>query len=143
MSRLKALFRKYEESLLYLVFGGLTTVVDFIIYILMTDIFHVNYLISNVIAFVGAVIFAFFTNKLYVFKSHSFEMGKVLYEMVTFVGARLFSLVVNMVILYVFVEWVGLDDLMVKIGAAVVVVVMNYGISKWVVFNPKHSRDQE
>ncbi len=70
-------------------------------------------------------------------------MGKVLYEMVTFVGARLFSLVVNMVILYVFVEWVGLDDLMVKIGAAVVVVVMNYGISKWVVFNPKHSRDQE
>ena len=53
---------------------------------------------------------------------------------------RLFSLVVNMVILYVFVEWVGLDDLIVKIGAAVVVVIMNYGISKWLVFNPKHSR---
>ncbi len=140
MSRLKGLFRKYEESLLYLVFGGLTTVVDFIIYILMTDILHVNYLISNVIAFAGAVIFAFFTNKIYVFKSHSFEMKKVLYEMVTFVGARLFSLVVNMVILYVFVEWVGLDDLIVKIGAAVVVVIMNYGISKWLVFNPKHSR---
>lgn len=141
MSKVKELYIKYEESLLYLVFGGLTTMVDFVIYVLLTDVLLINYLVSNIFAFTGAVIFAFFTNKLYVFKSHSFETMKLLYEMVTFVGARLFSLAVNMIILYVFVEWVGIDDLIVKIGAAVVVVLMNYGISKWLVFKPGHQKE--
>lgn len=138
MSKLKAMIIKYQESLLYLIFGGLTTVVDFLIYVVMTDLVHINYLISNVLAFSGAVVFAFVTNKLYVFKSHSFESRRLFYEVTTFIGARLFSLVVNMVILYVFVEWVGLDDLLVKIAASVVVVMMNYVISKWLVFKKTH-----
>lgn len=142
MTRLKIFYQKYEESLLYLVFGGLTTLVDFLIYVLMTDGFHVNYLMSNVLAFIGAVVFAFVTNKIYVFKSHSFEPSRLLYEMTTFIGARLLSLVVNMVILYVFVEWVGIDDLIVKIAASVLVVIMNYAISKWLVFK-KGSHEED
>lgn len=131
---LKAQWYKYEESLLYLVFGGLTTLVDFMIYLGMTKGLGFNYLFSNVVAFSGAVVFAFFTNKIYVFKSHSFKIGKLLYEMVTFIGARLFSLVLNMAIMIAGVEWLELNDLIVKVMAGIVVVMVNYGISKWLIF---------
>jgi len=131
---LKAQWHRYEESLLYLIFGGLTTLVDFLIYLGISHGLGINYLISNVIAFSGAVIFAFFTNKVYVFKSHSFRLGKLFYEMVTFIGARLFSLLLNMVIMIAGVEWLEINDLMVKVMAGIVVVIVNYGISKWLIF---------
>lgn len=134
---LKTQWKAYEEGLLYLIFGVLTTAVDFLIYLMMTDVFLVNYLIGNVVAFLVAVLFAFVTNKLYVFKSHDFTGRKVLYEMGTFVGARLFSLGLNLAILYVFVDWVGMNDVVVKVMASVLVVLVNYIISKWLVFKDR------
>lgn len=133
----KTRWAAYEEGLLYLIFGVLTTVVDFVIYLMMTDVLLVNYLIGNVVAFFGAVLFAFVTNKIYVFKSHDFTGRKVLYEMATFVGARIFSLGLNLAVLYVFVDWFAMNDVVVKVMASVLVVLMNYIISKWLVFKDR------
>lgn len=131
---LKKLFSKYEETLLYLIFGVLTTFVNFIVYLTLTDIFDINYLISNIFAFVAAVIFAFITNKIFVFKSHSWRPGKLVFEVTSFFGARIVSLFADMGILFVMAGLLGINDVIAKVCSNVVVVIMNYVFSKWIIF---------
>lgn len=82
--------KKYKELILYLLFGLLTTVVNLVVFKCFEKLTHV--LIVNIIAWVAAVTFAFFTNKLFVFKSKSWKGSVVVKEAVSFTGARIFSL---------------------------------------------------
>lgn len=137
------LLKKYKEILLYLIFGGLTTVVDwavsFVLYYLWGDaIEQTAWLIhgANVIAWAAAVIFAYVTNRIWVFESKT-HGAAILREFVSFAGGRVLTLLLQEAMFAIFFHALSINEYVVKIVAAVLVVVANYFISKLVVFRKK------
>lgn len=131
---MKSLFVRYRELVSYVFWGGMTTMVNYAAYFLFTDVFHVHYLVSNVIAWAAAVAFAFLVNKLLVFQSKSWARSTVFRELWQFLSARILSGVLETGILWFFVDLLHFNDDLVKIAASVLVVILNYGLSKWIIF---------
>ena len=141
IGRIKALCSKYREQLLYLIFGGLTTVVDwsicFVGYRLFAEQMQTHWVTVHIIdtaAWLAAVLFAFFTNRILVFRSRRRGLLPVLGELGTFAGGRVVTLLAQEAIMAIFVTALGLSEYVIKIVAAVVVVIANYFISKLLVF---------
>ena len=135
---LKKLFLKYKAIILYLFFGGVTTLVNIIVYLLCTELLHIHYLISNVIAWILAVLVAYATNRKWVFDSDKRSMKAVVWELCLFVCARLLSGIFDMATMYLCVDIISINGLPAKIIANVVVVVLNYIFSKWIVFRKRN-----
>ena len=131
---MKELFAKYKELISYVFWGAATTAVNYCVYFLCTQLLQIQYLISNVLSWVAAVAFAFVVNKLFVFASKSWKAGTVLPELWKFVSARILSGVMETGILFLFVELLKLPDGPVKIAAGVLVILLNYAVSKWLIF---------
>ena len=126
-----------REMISYLIFGVLTTVVNLAFYWLFTKVIGVYYITSNVIAWVVAVIFAYVTNKLFVFESKSWEVKLVIKEVIAFGAARVLSLLFETGFLALTVEVMGAPKFIAKIIAAVFVVIINYVASKLFIFKKK------
>ena len=120
-----------KELFLYVVFGVLTTLVNFIVYFLFTKIFFVHYIISNILAWFFSVLFAYVTNRLWVFESKN---DNILKEAALFFGGRFFSGVVDTALMYIFIDILAVGDFISKVVIQVIVVILNYVISKLVVF---------
>ena len=131
------LMKKYREVILYLIFGVLTTLVNLISYFLLTDVAGVNYLFSNVLAWVLSVLFAYGTNRVWVFQSQAKGTAAILKEMLSFFGARLFSGGLDMGIMFVCVSLIGLPDGVIKILSNILVIVLNYLFSKLWIFKKR------
>ena len=127
---------KYKEPLMYLFFGGLTTLISIFVFWLFNGPFGLNELVANLISWVLAVLFAFLTNKTWVFKSTEQEKS-FLALMLSFYAGRLLTLGVEELLLFVFITWLGFNSMVVKILAQIVVIVLNYVISKLLVFRDK------
>ena len=140
MGRCKDLLQseRGRELIGYLFFGILTTVVNIAVFMAM-DAAGVHYLVATVIAWVAAVLFAYVTNKLFVFKSKHATRSAFLREMGLFFGARLLSLGIDEAGMYLLVEWLCLNKTMSKIGMNVVVIAFNYVLSKLVIFKAAKS----
>jgi putative flippase GtrA len=140
LEKLKKLWRflTTPEMISYIVFGVLTTVVNIVSYGLLRPVIHWNsqwdVLTANTIAWILSVAFAFITNKLYVFQSKSFAAGLLMRELASFVGARLFSLAVDSLGMYLMVTALSWNDWIAKIIMNVIVVIINYVLSKWFIF---------
>lgn len=134
MEKLKALFVKYYDILVYLVFGVLTTVVNYLVYLPCYNLLGLSSSVSNVIAWATAVAFAFLTNKPFVFRSHDWSAKTVLPELARFIGTRLGSGGLETLILFVFVDMLGMNGNVWKLITSVLVVVLNYVGSKLLVF---------
>lgn len=131
---MKALWNKYKEYVLYLVFGGVTTVVNYGVYVICGHVLHLGVVPSNIIAWVFAVVVAFVTNKLWVFESKSHETKTVAKEFVEFVLARLLTMLIETLLLWIFVDLLHVNDLIMKIITNVIVVVLNYIFSRFFIF---------
>ncbi len=143
IEKIKALCVKYKEVLLYLIFGGLTTVVSLVSFWICTYPLHINVLISNVISWICAVTFAYFTNAKWVFEAAPRSRGEAFRQFVSFYAGRLATLGVEEAILFVFVTLLHGNEMLVKVIAQVVVVVLNYVVSKLFVFRKKQEPDAE
>ncbi len=137
-SKIKDTYIKYEEIINYLIFGFLTTVVSIVTYLLFANICFPNksdldIQIANVLSWICAVTFAYLTNRRFVFKSKTQGKTKIK-EAFNFVLARVFSLLVDMALMYLLYSIMHIDDTIAKISVQVVVIVMNYILSKIVVF---------
>lgn len=128
--KLAALLKKYKMQIRYLFVGGMTTVVDFVISFLLYTVMNHHW--ANVIAWLGAVVFAFVTNKLWVFESKSTGTSAILSEIVGFAGGRVFSLLVQEGLFVLFVDVMQLNKMLIKICVAVIVVILNYILGKLV-----------
>jgi putative flippase GtrA len=137
LEKLKTLFVKYYDLITYLVFGVLTTVVNYIIYLPCYNLLHLSASVSNVIAWVAAVAFAFLTNKPFVFHSHDWSANVVVPELVKFVGTRIGSGALETLILFVTVDMLRWNGNLWKLITSVLVVVLNYVGSKLLVFRKK------
>ena len=134
---IRALLRKHRELISYVFWGVMTTAVNYVTYLLLTKGFHVYYLTSNVIAWTVSVLFAYFVNKLFVFQSRDWAWRVALRELWQMVASRIFSLGLETGILWLFVEKLLLNEFIVKLAANVLVVIVNYVLSKFIIFNKK------
>ncbi len=151
---MKKLIEKYKELILYVIFGALTTLVNFASFKIFNMILgEEHYLVSNVIAWFASVIFAYITNKLFVFESRSWKIGIIWKEIFSFFSARVFSFAVEELGLYALVDLLNFDayeidifgfviggKMISKILLAVIVVILNYFFSKLVVFRKKNKK---
>ena len=108
--------------------------VNIVIYYLCAHPAAMTTVASTVIAWIASVLFAFITNKLYVFESKSFEKKLLLREGISFFGCRLATGILDLLIMYISVDLLGMQDLFMKILSNVLVIVLNYICSKLVIF---------
>ena len=120
-----------KELCLYIIFGALTTLVNIVSYLIFAKVFLVNYLISNIIAWILSVLFAYITNRIWVFESKN---TNIINEISLFFGGRLFSGVVDTGLMYLFIDILTINDTFSKIVIQIIVVVLNYVFSKLIVF---------
>lgn len=144
MQKIKDFLKKYKEIILYVLFGGLTTVVNYIIYFTCTKALHIGWSPATLFAWIGAVLFAYVTNRIWVFESRAKGFSAVFFEFVKFIGARLLSLGLEWLTLKLLIDilhmdlWVWHDlplgEFVAKTIAQILVIIANYVFSKWIVF---------
>lgn len=135
---MKELWNKYKEIILYGIFGILTTLVNIIVYYLCAKVMGIDVLISTIIAWILSVLFAFVTNRIYVFESKSKHIWKELYLFFSF---RLLSGVIDVADMYLFVTLLHFDDMIIKIVSNVIVIILNYVFSKLFIFKKKEPEE--
>lgn len=153
MKKLTELLDKYKELISYVFFGALTTLVNFLTFSLFRVLLGEElYLLNNAIAWFVSVVFAYITNKLFVFKSESFETKTLLKEISEFFGARIFSFGIEEGGMWLLIDLLGFGEyslkvfgleisgqLIAKLILSVIVVIFNYFASKLVIFRKKSS----
>ena len=137
MNKIKELFRRYYDVIMYLFFGVITTAVNYLVYLPCYNLLGLSATVSNVIAWVVAVAVAFLTNKPFVFRSHDWSVKVVLPELGKFLGCRVGSGVMETLILLVTVDALHWSGNVWKLVTSVLVVVVNYVGSKLLVFRKK------
>ena len=128
---------KVMHIIRYLFFGGLTTLLNLGLYALFTRIFIWDENFSNVLAVVISVLFAYITNKLFVFKKHTNSLSELFRECLSFFGGRGLTIALDIGGLYLFYTVIGFPDMIVKVTINIIVVILNYVISRFFVFVKK------
>lgn len=134
MEKIKELYNKYKEILMYLIFGVLTTVVNIVSYFLLARILHIDTVVSTVIALILSILFAYITNKIFVFESKTNTAKELLKEIISFFGCRAFTGILDVAFMYITVDVFNLNDMIMKIISNIVVIVVNYIFSKLIIF---------
>ena len=143
IKKLKKLCKDNLQILSYLFFGVCTTVVNTVCYWLFLDIIHLNNLLSTIMAWLFAVIFAFLTNKTYVFKSKRKSAGENAFEILSFFACRIATGLLDVAIMVVAVDILKWNGLLWKIISNFIVTVVNYVASKYFIFKNKKSKLNE
>lgn len=139
MKKFLAFYKQYEEIINYLIIGGITTVISLVTYYLLISTFldasiALELQVANIISWLICVIFAYFTNRIFVFKSNNDNKLK---EIISFTSSRVLTLLLDMLIMFVFVTLLKGNDKIFKIISQIVVIIVNYIISKLIVFRKK------
>ena len=137
LQKIRMLIRKHYDILAYLFFGVLTTVVNYVIYLPCYNLLQLSAAVSNAIAWVAAVAFAYVTNKPFVFRSHDWSAKTVVPELTKFVGSRVASGALETAIIFVTVDLMLWNGNVMKLVTSVLVVILNYIGSKLLVFRKK------
>ena len=134
---MKQLYNKYREVILYIFFGGCTTLVNIVVYYLCAHPLNMLTTMSTIISWILSVTFAYVTNKIWVFESNVDNKHDLLKEMVSFYGCRLSTGILDLIIMIVFVDILMFNDLIIKILSNILVIVLNYVASKLYIFKKK------
>ena len=126
-----------RETITYIIFGVLTTVVNYLVYLPCYNLLALPAVVSNVIAWVVAVAFAYVTNKPFVFHSHDWSAKTVVPELTKFVGTRVASGGMESAIIWIAVDLLGGNGNIWKLLTSILVVILNYVGSKLLVFRKK------
>ncbi len=136
---LKKLYARYRDAILYLLFGVLTTAVNYGVFIPCYNWLHLSGAVSNVAAWVAAVAFAFVTNKPFVFQSHDWSARVLWPELLKFLGCRVGSGLLETAIIFLTVDCLAWNGNAMKLLTSVLVVLLNYFGSKLLVFRKKQA----
>lgn len=137
VAKMKELVVKYKELISYGIFGVLTTVINIVVYTVCYNRLGISNVASNIIAWILSVLFAYVTNKIWVFESKSTERKVLLYELSSFFGCRLATGLLDLLIMYVTVDKLALNSTLMKCVSNVLVIIANYIFSKLVIFKKK------
>ena len=128
------LFNKYREVIAYLFFGGCTTLINIISFWICVRLFSISATISTIIAWFLSVLAAYLTNRTWVFNSKASGIKEITSEITKFFSCRILTGLLDLVIIYVFVERLGFYDMLIKIISNVIVVIANFVASKLIIF---------
>ena len=136
LEKIKLLYDKYGEIIRYLIIGALTTLINIVTYFIVTHSFlnpknSIELQLAEIISWIVAVVFAYFTNRNIVFKM---EKNKNIKELISFFSSRIATLLIEMLIMYIFVSLLGFNDKIIKIVTQILVIILNYIFSKFIVF---------
>lgn len=131
---LKKLYEKYKDVIPYLFFGVCTTVVNIVVYWLMAHFANMGTMVSTIAAWIAAVLFAYITNRKWVFHSKAHTGKEILREIVSFFLARLATGILDWGCMWIFVDLLKWNDVIVKSAANVLVIVLNYVASRLIIF---------
>ena len=137
MINTRKLYKKYKNVILYLFFGACTTLVNIVSYWIAAYSLKWEVMISTVVAWFLAVLFAYITNRKWVFHSETRKSVEILKEIVCFFTCRLTTGVIDWLCMFIFVETLVWNDIVIKFCANIVVIVLNYAASKLLIFNRK------
>ncbi|MDE6604010.1 MAG: GtrA family protein [Lachnospiraceae bacterium] len=127
------LYKKHEEGINYLIFGFLAFVLNYILYFIFADAIAMHYMAATGVSWVLTVVFAYWTNRTFVFKSQNKETASVVREFASFIGARVATEVLELVLMYVLVDLLTVNDKISKLACQVIVILANYVLSKiWI-----------
>ena len=135
--------RKHRELIVYFIVGCMTTAVNWVVYALGVEVLHLTVAVSNAIAWIAAVAFAYVANKIWVFRSFNWKPSFVLREVVLFVSARILTGLLEIVAVPLLVKlgmdqrFLGVRGMWAKILVSVAVLILNYVFSKLIVFKEK------
>lgn len=135
--KLTELYRKHGDILRYLIIGACTTLIDIVFFALLNGVLGMHYQLAKVIVWVLAVAFAFAGNKWVVFRSKTTDRGALLREAGSFTAMRMLTLLFSLVFLYLTIDRLGWDENLSNILSDIVVIVLNYILSKLVVFRKR------
>ena len=133
IKKIKELYLRYKEVVNYLIFGGLTTLVNFVVYFIAKWV-GIEEWVSNALAWVIAVVFAYITNKIFVFESKTTEKKEILKEISSFFACRAFSGILDIGLFWLLVEKFKFNEVIIKIIIQIIVILLNYIFSKLWVF---------
>ena len=131
-------FYKLHISIMrYLIFGVLTTIINIVTYFVCVYMLHIPNLISNIIAWILSVLVAYLTNRKYVFDSKAEMPKEILIEVISFFASRIATLGVDEGIMFITVDKWLWNGLLMKIITNIIVIILNFILSKLVVFRKK------
>lgn len=134
---MKDMILKYKSFILYVFFGGCTTVINIATYALFSRVFHAGTIGSNIAAWIFAVSAAYITNKIWVFESEVKDPQGLVREIISFIICRLATGAMDMAIMYVSVEVLHWNDLIMKVISNILVIMLNFVFSKLVIFRKR------
>ena len=137
MEKILNIYNQFKEQILYIVFGVLTTAINIIAFFACSRLINLGLIPSNIIAWILSVLFAFVTNKIYVFNSKNYNFSVVLRELIDFVISRGATGILDLELMYLFVSVIGIEDMISKIVINIIVIILNYILSKLYVFKNK------
>ena len=130
-------YKKYEEGINYLIFGFLAFVLNYVLFVVFDSIIGMGYMIATDLSWLLTVVFAYWTNHAFVFKSKNAGLSSLTKEFIAFIGARVATLLLEMLLMYLMVDKAGINSNIAKLIAQVVVIVSNYILSKIWIFTEK------
>lgn len=137
MQKMLKLYNRYRSFVLYVFFGVCTTIINIAAYTLCARVFGMGTVSANVTAWIAAVAAAYITNKIWVFESRAWTTKAVIYEIVTFAACRATTGAMDVAIMYVSVDLLSFQDIMMKVISNALVIVLNFLFSKLVIFKRK------
>ena len=143
IDQVKKLLIKYKSLIMYALFGGLTTLVNIGAYYLFYNIIGISNVPSTILAWLLAVVFAFITNKLWVFDSKSFDKTTLKHEIPSFFGCRILTGLLDVGVMYVAVDLFHWNSTLWKLISNILVIMINYIASKLVIFKKQEKQNHE
>ena len=134
LKKLADWYRNHREGMRYLVFGALSTVLNIVVFAICDRVAHLSTTISNTIAWIAAVLFAYVTNKIYVFNSKTAGIKDLAREIISFFSARIITLVIETAFLWVVIDKLGFNAIFMKIISNIIVIILNFVFSKIFIF---------
>lgn len=135
--KLKEMMEKYKDIVPYAIFGILTTIINIVVYLFFAHILKKEVMLSTLAAWFLSVLFAYVTNRKWVFHSGVLTFSNVIREAVAFFICRLATGIADILIMFIFVNIFHFNDLFIKIISNIAVIILNYVASKWIIFNHK------
>lgn len=128
------LLKKYRSAILYVIFGGFTTLINIIVYYFSSYVGGFDTVSSNIIAWILSVLFAYITNRKWVFESQNDTKKGVMKEISSFFGCRLATGVLDVLIMFISVDILNLNGMLMKCFSNILVIIINYIASKFMIF---------
>lgn len=134
------LIKKYKSLIAYAFFGGCTTIINVAAYFVCSKILLINIIPATVIAWIAAVLFAYVTNRKWVFQSEEKTFKGIMREVLYFFSCRLMTGVLDIVVMHVFAEILMMNDVVIKVVSNILVIIINYVVSKLIIFKGKEKK---